>query len=111
MFAATKINNKDLINYYIICGADNWEKSAQIAASKGYISLMEFFLDRYNNYIKQPNDYSLHHFIRKRHPTPILNRLLKSASKGNQIKVIDYLIEKGANDWNYVLYGAARGGH
>ena len=43
-----------------------------------------------------------------RHGT-IDSQLLRAA-KGGYIDVIELLIRKGANDWNYGLYGACRGG-
>ena len=38
------------------------------------------------------------------------DKLLKEAACLGQLDMINFLIEKGANDWNFGMYGAAKGG-
>ena len=36
---------------------------------------------------------------------------LKGACKGGHKEIVNYMISKGANNWNNGLYGACKGGH
>jgi hypothetical protein len=36
---------------------------------------------------------------------------MRGAARGGHKELVDFFIEKGANDWDWGMYGAAEGGH
>ena len=87
---AAKINRKDLVDFFITKGTNNWNWGMWGAAYGGHLELVDFFIT------KGANDW---------------NWGMWSAAKGGSQALVDFFITKGANYWNWGMGGAAQGGH
>ncbi len=90
MRGAAEGGHKDLVEFFIDKGANNWNIGMYGAAEGGHKDLVEFFIE------KGAKDW---------------NWGMYGAAKGGHKDLVEFFIEKGAKDWNWGMYGAAEGGH
>jgi len=84
MLIAVKIDNKQLMEYFINKGANDWNDGMIIATVNGNKQLVEYFVSR------GADDF---------------NQGMCNAIQGGHKQLIEYFINRGANDWNNgILY-------
>jgi len=67
--------------------------------------------DAINYAIREDKPDAVKYFLGKGTNLDDLDTLLFIASIGGNMRIIQILIDEGANDWNLGMYGAALGGH
>jgi len=118
IFYGISNNKRDPQRYYYILYDKNIEKRIKKAVKYGYFDLVKFISDKMT-YIKIFNlglkysirngsDEMIEYFIEK--GANNWNIGLREAARKKDLKLIEYFIKKGANDWNEGLYGAAESG-
>ena len=86
----------NIVKELIYCGVDDYNKIIKYAFKFGQIALCKYMIkeyySKYNNYID-------------------INHVLRWACYHGNIKYVNELIQLGANNWNWGLYGACAGGN
>jgi len=90
MKLAAEGGHRDLVDFFIFKGADNWDFGMKGAARGGHRDLVDFFIS------KGADNW---------------NRGMFGAAKGGHRDLVDFFISKGARDWNWAMQGASLGGH
>ena len=90
LMLAAEGGHRDLINYFISKGADNWDLGMRGAAQGGHRDLVDKFIKL------GAVDWDMG---------------MRGAAQGGHRDLVDYFISKGANNWNLGMFGAAQGGH
>jgi hypothetical protein len=90
LYKASKQGHKDLVQFFIDKGANDWNWALSGASLGGHKDLVEFFIN------KGANDW---------------NMALYAASIGGHKDLVQLFIDKGANDWKWALCYAKLGGH
>lgn len=80
--------HKNLVEFFIGKGADDYNGAIGYAAKGGHKDLIEFFIE------KGANDW---------------NRGMTNAARRGHTDLVTFFIEKGANDWNWGLQNAIMG--
>jgi len=83
-------DNKDLIDFFIYKGVDNWNLGMEGAAQRGNRDLVDYFISR------GADDWDWGLF---------------KAAEGGHRDLVDFFITKGADEWDTAMYYAALGGH
>jgi hypothetical protein len=90
MSLAAKKGYRDLVDFFIGKGANNWNWGMEGAAEGGHRDLVDFFIQRGAN----DRDGGMY-----------------SAANGGHRDLVSFFIQKGATDWDLGMYYAANGGH
>ena len=86
----------DCVNFFISKGADDWNEGMIGASKGGHLSLVEYFMSK---------KWRLSKTVRT------MNALMAVAAEGGHLPIVEYFISKGADDWDWGMFGAAKGGH
>ena len=90
MFYAAQGGHKDLAEFFISKGANNWNRGMIHAAYTGHKDLVDFFISKGANRL----DYGM-----------------EAAAAGGDKDLVDFFISKGADNWNDGMEAAAEEGH
>jgi len=90
MIKVAKKGDKDLVNFFIKKGADNWIFGMKGAARGGHRDLVEFFIQKGATWFNLGMEY---------------------AARGGHRDLVEFFIQKGAKEKSSGMRGAARGGH
>ena len=77
MYYAAEGGHRDLVDFFISKGANNWNMAMYYAAERGHRDLVDFFISKGANSLKLAMDY---------------------AEKAGHRDLVDFLISKGAKD-------------
>ena len=114
LYHAARGGHKDLVEIFISEGADNWNYGLHRAAQGGHKDLVEFFIE------KGADDwnYGLHGAAKGGHKDlgeylkVTCGEKLKELAKTNSTPtVVEFFIDKGADDWDYGIQCATQRGH
>ena len=89
---AVEAGRRDIVRIMLDKGV-KWDKGLRKAAAAGLLDIVELFLEN------------------RKYDIAYLNQALYEAAKGGQWHIIQFCIDKGANNFNYALESAAEGGH
>ena len=90
MSISAKYGDKDLVDFFITKGADDWNWGIDGAAKCGHKELVEFFIAKGANHWEGG---------------------MRSAALDGHKDLVEFFIAKGANHWNWGMMYAAKGGH
>ena len=117
MVNAAKAGDKDLLNFFISKGANNWNGGMYWAARGGHKDLVDFFIskgaDNWSYGMRgaaEAGDKDLVNFFISKGANN-WNRGIYYAARGGHKDLVDFFISKGADNWDYGMKGAAFGGH
>ncbi len=103
-----------LVNSKIYTQSKQYIQPIKIAIEQGDI----FSILNTRNWYDNINSYNLGKIgsellinIYSKYHTIIPNQILYGACRDGHIEIVNFIIQCGANDWNYGLYGICRGGN
>jgi len=118
MEKAASGGHRDLVQFFIEKGADNWNDGMMSAAKGGDKDLVNFFIEKGADYYW---NFGMLRAARGGHRDLVQFFIEKgadhwdwgmlSAAEGGHRDLVQFFIQKGANEWNFGMYRAARGGH
>ena len=86
--------NIDFVKYLISLGMEvQSQKYFDAAIKSGNIKMVKLIMSQRENFIRD------------------LNNGLKTACQCGHMNIVNFMIEKGANNWNWALIGGSRCGH
>ena len=108
---AAKGGDKDLVDFFISKGANQWDWGMEGAAEGGHKDLVDFFISKgaYDWDWGMDGAALVDFFISK--GANNWNDGMHWATLGGHKDLVDLFISKGADDWDSGMYHAARGGH
>ena len=117
LMKACQSGNIDLVNYMIEKGAYNWNNGLYGACQGGNIDLVNYMIEKIEKEADNFHDESIiNRFENGLVRAGILgvcnfNDGLHGACRGGNIDLVNLMIEKGADDWDWGLSGACIGGN
>ena len=117
MCGAAKDGHKELVDFFVKKGANDWNNGMRYAAKCGHKELVDLFIKNgANNW-----NWGMYSAVEGGHKELVdlfiknganaWNDGMRCSAKNGHKELVDLFIKRGANDWNNGMYGAAQGGH